>query len=172
MQLCGSLSILWHCLSLGLAWKLTFSSPVATAEFSRKCQTRSLHFMKIPFKNKSEMGTSLVVQWFKIHLTMQGTLIWILVKDLRSHTKLLSPHASAREPACRNWREARAPQLRPGTAKNESMIGWMNECFFKCIQLKQIIFLKKLKWNKDPFRPLFQISSEFIPSRLLRKERL
>ena len=33
--LCGSLSILWHCLSLGLEWKLTFSSPVATAEFSK-----------------------------------------------------------------------------------------------------------------------------------------
>ena len=27
--------ILWHCLSLGLEWKLTFSSPVATAEFSK-----------------------------------------------------------------------------------------------------------------------------------------
>ena len=35
MQLCGSLSILSHCLSLGLEWKLTFSSPVATAEFSK-----------------------------------------------------------------------------------------------------------------------------------------
>jgi len=34
-QLCGSLSILWHCLSLGLEWKLTFSSPVTTAEFSK-----------------------------------------------------------------------------------------------------------------------------------------
>ena len=34
-QLCGSLTILWHCLSLGLEWKLTFSSPVATAEFSK-----------------------------------------------------------------------------------------------------------------------------------------
>ena len=34
VQLCGSLSILWHCLSLRLKWKLTFSSPVATAEFS------------------------------------------------------------------------------------------------------------------------------------------
>ena len=31
----GSLRILWHCLSLGLEWKLTFSSPVATAKFSR-----------------------------------------------------------------------------------------------------------------------------------------
>ena len=34
MQLCSSLSRLWHCLSLGLEGKLTFSSPVATAEFS------------------------------------------------------------------------------------------------------------------------------------------
>ena len=32
---CSSLSILWHCLSLGLEWKLTFSSAVATAEFSK-----------------------------------------------------------------------------------------------------------------------------------------
>ena len=35
MQLCDSLNILWHCLSLGLEWNLTFSSPVATAEFSK-----------------------------------------------------------------------------------------------------------------------------------------
>ena len=33
--LCSSLSILWHCLSLGLEWKLTFSSPMTTAEFSK-----------------------------------------------------------------------------------------------------------------------------------------
>ena len=32
-KLCGSLSILWHCLSLGLEWKPTFSSPVATVFF-------------------------------------------------------------------------------------------------------------------------------------------
>jgi len=30
-----SLSILWHCLSLGLEWKPTLSSPVATTEFSK-----------------------------------------------------------------------------------------------------------------------------------------
>ena len=29
MQLCSSLNILWYCLSSGLEWKLTFSSPVA-----------------------------------------------------------------------------------------------------------------------------------------------
>ena len=33
MQLCGSLNILWHCLSLRLEWKLTFSHPVATGFF-------------------------------------------------------------------------------------------------------------------------------------------
>ena len=35
VQFCSSLNILWHCLSLVLEWKLTFSSPVATAEFSK-----------------------------------------------------------------------------------------------------------------------------------------
>ena len=29
------IAFLWHCLSLALEWKLTFSSPVATAEFSK-----------------------------------------------------------------------------------------------------------------------------------------
>ena len=32
VQLWGSLNILWYCPSLGLEWKLTFPSPVATAE--------------------------------------------------------------------------------------------------------------------------------------------
>ena len=44
VQLCGSLNILRHCPSLGLEWKLIFSSPVATVEFSKfvehiKCRT-------------------------------------------------------------------------------------------------------------------------------------
>ena len=41
VQLCGSLNILWHCLSLGLEWKLTFSRLVATAEFSKFAGTLS-----------------------------------------------------------------------------------------------------------------------------------
>ena len=35
VQLCGSLNILWYCLSLVLKWKLRFSSSVATADFSK-----------------------------------------------------------------------------------------------------------------------------------------
>ena len=43
VQLCGSLSILWHCLSLVLEWKLTFSSPMATAEFSKFKEIQPVH---------------------------------------------------------------------------------------------------------------------------------
>ena len=35
VQLCGTLNILWHCLSLQLESKLTFSIPVATAKLSK-----------------------------------------------------------------------------------------------------------------------------------------
>ena len=35
MQFYGSFNILWHCPSFGWEWKLTFSCPVATAEFSK-----------------------------------------------------------------------------------------------------------------------------------------
>ena len=35
VQLCGSMDILWLCPSLELDWKLTFSSPIATSEFSK-----------------------------------------------------------------------------------------------------------------------------------------
>ena len=35
VQFCSSLNSLWHCLSLELEWKLTFSSPLATAKFSK-----------------------------------------------------------------------------------------------------------------------------------------
>ena len=35
VQLSSSLHIRWHCPSLGLEWKLTFSSPTASAEFSK-----------------------------------------------------------------------------------------------------------------------------------------
>ena len=33
VQLCYSLNFLWHCLSLGLEWKLNFSCLVVTADF-------------------------------------------------------------------------------------------------------------------------------------------
>ena len=53
MQLCGSLSILWHCLYLGLEWKLTFSSPVATAEFPKF----ACIFRLLSWKKSADLGT-------------------------------------------------------------------------------------------------------------------
>ena len=50
VQLCGSLSILWHCLSLGLEWKMTFSSPVATADFSKFAGILSASFTASSFR--------------------------------------------------------------------------------------------------------------------------
>ena len=49
VQLCGSLKILWHCPSLVLEWKLTSSSPVATAEFSKLAGDSIQHFHRIIF---------------------------------------------------------------------------------------------------------------------------
>ena len=46
---CVSLNILWHCPSLGLEWKLTFSSPVATAEFSKFASILVQHCHSIIF---------------------------------------------------------------------------------------------------------------------------
>ena len=50
MQLCGSLSILWHCLSLELEWKLTFCSPVAAAEVSKFAGILSALRFEIAFR--------------------------------------------------------------------------------------------------------------------------
>ena len=49
MQLCSSLNILWHCLSLGLEWKLTSSSPVAVLSFPNLLAYWVQHFHSIIF---------------------------------------------------------------------------------------------------------------------------
>ena len=48
----GNLNILWHCLSLGLEWKFSFSSPVATAEFSKFAAIMSASFHNIIIKSQ------------------------------------------------------------------------------------------------------------------------
>ena len=82
MQLGSSLSILWHCLSLGLEWKLTFSSPVATAEFSEfldilSCSTFTASSFRI--WNSSSVIPSpplalFVVMVSKAHLTSHSRM--------------------------------------------------------------------------------------------------
>ena len=56
VQLCGSLSLLLHCLPLVLEWKLTFSSPVATAEFSKIAGILSAYFHSIIFQDLKELN--------------------------------------------------------------------------------------------------------------------
>ena len=85
MQLFGSLSILWHCLSLGLEWKLTFSSPVATAEFSKftgilsAAQYHSITASSFRISNSSSgipslLLTSFIVMVPKAHLTSDSRI--------------------------------------------------------------------------------------------------
>ena len=74
MQLCGSLIILWHCLSLRLEWKRTFSSPVATAEFSKLAGILSVALSPFRIWNSSTGIPSpplalFVVMLSKAHLT-------------------------------------------------------------------------------------------------------
>ena len=73
LQLCGSLTILWHCSSLGLEWKLTFSnSPVATAEFSKFAGTLTASSFRI-WNSSAGISSPLlalfVVMLPKAHLT-------------------------------------------------------------------------------------------------------
>ena len=80
MQLCGSLSILWHCLSLGLEWKLTFSSPVATAEFSifagilSKMPASSFRIWNSSTRIPSPPLALFVVMLSKTHLTSRSRM--------------------------------------------------------------------------------------------------
>ena len=81
MQLCGSLSILWHCLSLGLEWKLTFSSPVATDECSKFAGILSValsqhHLLgfEIAHLNSTPPLALFVVMLPKAHLTSHSRM--------------------------------------------------------------------------------------------------
>ena len=81
MQLCGSLSILWHCLSLGLEWKLTFSSPVATAVFQIFLHIECSSFLASSFRIwnsstgiPSPLLALFVVMLPKAHLTSHSRM--------------------------------------------------------------------------------------------------
>ena len=78
MQLCSSLSILWHYLLLGLEWKLTFSSPVATTEFSKFAgilSTALSQHLRLAFTLKSRL--------MLVEHSLSGTLICSMDKGKR-----------------------------------------------------------------------------------------
>ena len=90
VQLCCSLSILWHCLSLGLEWKLTFSSPVATAVFQIcwhiECSTFTASSFRIWNSSAGIPSPPLalfVVMLSKAHLTSHSRMSgsrWVIMK--------------------------------------------------------------------------------------------
>ena len=102
-------------LKLSLTLLISFSS-------NKVVWPRSKHFFIFPkvlkanvfaesyFKRSSGQGTSLVVQWLRIRLQMQGTRVRSLVGELRSHMpwsnywacvpQLESLHAATTEPTC------------------------------------------------------------------------
>ena len=81
VQLCSGLNILWHCLSLVLEWKLTFSSPVATAVFQIcwyiECSTFTASSFRIWNSSAGIPSAPLalfVVKLSKAHLTSHSRM--------------------------------------------------------------------------------------------------
>ena len=76
VQLCSSFSILWHCLSLRLEWKLSFSSPGAIAEWSFYL---ALCLKEQYNENISNQQCLTGTVFFWIDITLQD--VWLLVSD-------------------------------------------------------------------------------------------
>ena len=81
MQMCNSLNILWHCPSLGLEWKLTFSRPVATAEYNLN-QIPYDYIMEVTNRLK---GLDLIDRipeklWMEVHNIVQESVVKTIPK--------------------------------------------------------------------------------------------
>ena len=101
MQLYGSLSILWHCLSFGLEWKLTFSSPVDLAEFSK---------MERNHKDQAEINE---IEMKKIIEKINETKTWFFENQLKQWQTLFSwaPRCSVMSDSVTTWIAARQASL-------------------------------------------------------------
>ena len=89
-----------------------------------------LYFSHSLFPEKSNTRTSLVVQWLKIHLPIQGTGVWSLIWEDSTGCRQLSPCATTAKPMypriCvlqqempRKW-EAHAAQLESSLSSPQS----------------------------------------------------
>ena len=91
MQLCSSLNILWHCHSLGLEWKLRFSSSVATADFSKfACilsAALSQHHLSGPPESRNPITSTNFAHsnasWVTLDFTLQR--VWLQMSDHITH---------------------------------------------------------------------------------------
>ena len=81
MQLCSSLSILWDCLSLGLEWKLTFSSPDATAEFSKYAG-----ILSAPLSQHHLLGFEIAqLEFHHLHYFVCSDVDWLINRTKKNH---------------------------------------------------------------------------------------
>ena len=76
----GAMNILWHCLSLGLEWKLIFPSPVATAQFSKSVDHIEFTVSSFRIWNSSAVIPSPPLALFavilsKAHLTSHSRIL-------------------------------------------------------------------------------------------------
>ena len=98
------------------------------------------HFWRQFYNETTE--TSLAVQWLRICLSMQGTRIRSLIRELRSYMRQLSPRTATPEPGLTDER-SHMPHLRPNTAKqikkyfknkvrqgNSLAVQWLGLCVF------------------------------------------
>ena len=87
-------------------------------------------------------GTSLMVQWLRLHASNAGGAGSIPDQGTRSHMPQLKiPHASTKDPACLNkdWR-AKIPQAATKTPNSQ------NKNLCKCVQLEKLcVFIHP--WN-------------------------
>ena len=106
VQLCSSLSILWHCLSLGLEWKLTFSSsrPFSVLSFPNLLVYWVKHFHSIISRiQNSSIGIpsilwiengSFIIQCFQVLRKSDGAR-WLLFLGRAWESGLISPIMSS-----------------------------------------------------------------------------
>ena len=94
MQLCGSLNILWHCLSLGWEWKRIFSSPVVTVEFSKFAGILSAalsqhHLLGFEIAQLGIPSPSLALQWCFLRPAWLQTPVCLAVCEWTNHHSYL-----------------------------------------------------------------------------------
>ena len=96
-----------------ISWKLSICSRGQACSLSCLEQTKHLR----------ELGSSLVVQWLRIHLPVQGMKVWFLDGELRSHmlwgnwARVLWSSRAATKGSVLMQRRSCVLQLRPETAK-------------------------------------------------------
>ena len=104
VQLYGSLSILWHCLSLRLEWKPIFSSPVDTVFqicWHIECSTLTALFFRIWNSSTgipSPPLTLFIVILPKAHLTSHSKMSvskWVITPSLLSESWRSFSHSSS-----------------------------------------------------------------------------